>query len=117
MPTLKTVWDEKSLESRIEYFYAYDELLKVIHTINSKNLALGMYLADLKKSEETQQKGVDKNKMAALVAEAKGLLKKDISDEDKEKLRQSISHYEKGVYMQDQMVFFKRLLNLVFEVK
>ena len=117
VPTLKTVWNEKGLQDRKEYFYAADELIKIVRTINSKTLVLGRYVADLKKPEETQQKGVDKYKMATLVSEAKGLLKKEIPDEDKEKLRQSISHYEKGVYMQDQMIFFQRLENLVFELK
>ena len=72
-PNEKTTWTEKDVPVREEFFYANNELIEIVHTINAKQLALGMHLAGLKKAEETQQKGVDKHKMAALVSEAKEL--------------------------------------------
>ena len=82
-------------------------------------MALSRLEADLKKHQETQQKGIDKHKMDDLISKAKGLLNnKDVSKENKDKLRHNISLYEKGVYSNtDKTAFFQRLENLVFELK
>ena len=118
-PNEKTNWNEKDIPVREAFFHANNELLDVVGAINAKQLALSRLETDLKKHQETQQKGIDKHKMADLISKAKGLLNnKDVSKENKDKLRHNISLYEKGIYSNtDKTAFFQRLENLVFELK